>query len=67
MAALPGSDFGRPPEELTLRLATVDFDGARALAASELRPPDRPLGMPFCRDCCGKVIDGAERLAEWMA
>jgi len=29
VAILPGSDFGRPANELTARLALVDFDGAR--------------------------------------
>ena len=33
VAVLPGSSFGRPESELTARLAFVDFDGARALAA----------------------------------
>ncbi|MHA2212557.1 MAG: pyridoxal phosphate-dependent aminotransferase [Candidatus Thorarchaeota archaeon] len=31
VAALPGSAFGMPPENLCLRLATVDYDGANAL------------------------------------
>jgi len=31
VATLPGSAFGEEPEELRLRLSTVDFDGARAL------------------------------------
>jgi len=32
VAVLPGSDFGRPEEELTVRIAFVDFDGNKALA-----------------------------------
>jgi aspartate aminotransferase len=66
VAALPGSDFGRPAEELTLRIATVDFDGARALAEAERHPPDRPLGKPFLQDCCGPVVEAADRMAAWM-
>jgi aspartate/methionine/tyrosine aminotransferase len=31
VALLPGSAFGRPPNELTARLCYVDFDGERAL------------------------------------
>ncbi|CAM2068197.1 Aminotransferase [Sulfidibacter corallicola] len=31
VAILPGSAFGRPPNELTARIAYVDFDGAEAL------------------------------------
>lgn len=35
VALLPGSDFGRPSQELTVRLAYVDFDGTQALARPE--------------------------------
>ncbi len=31
VAALPGAEFGRPPEDLTLRMASVDYDGQLAL------------------------------------
>ncbi|MBN2229061.1 MAG: aminotransferase class I/II-fold pyridoxal phosphate-dependent enzyme [Candidatus Thorarchaeota archaeon] len=31
VASLPGSEFGMPPEDLCLRLATVDYDGELAL------------------------------------
>ena len=34
VSCLPGSEFGLSEEELYLRLALVDFDGARALAAA---------------------------------
>ena len=34
VALLPGSVFGRPEEELTTRLAYVDFDGARGIGGS---------------------------------
>ncbi|MFX1607162.1 MAG: pyridoxal phosphate-dependent aminotransferase [Promethearchaeota archaeon] len=30
LASLPGSEFGMPPEELSLRLATVDYNGPSA-------------------------------------
>jgi len=32
VATLPGEDFGLPPERLTLRIASVDYDGAEVLA-----------------------------------
>ncbi len=38
VAVLPGSQFGRPAEELTARIAFVDFDGARALVSAEAVP-----------------------------
>ncbi len=31
VAALPGSEFGRNPQDLSLRMASVDYDGALAL------------------------------------
>ena len=34
VATIPGASCGRPPSELTLRMAYVDFDGAQALAAA---------------------------------
>ena len=40
VAALPGEAFGRRPEELAMRVAYVDFDGAKALTASETIPLD---------------------------
>lgn len=64
---LPGTDFGRPPEELTARIAYVDFDGARAMAAAEVLPRDAPLDEEFVAANCGRVIDGIDRLCEWVS
>jgi aspartate aminotransferase len=47
VATLPGTDFGRPPEELTLRLAYVDFDGARAIVAAEQVASSKELDRNF--------------------
>lgn len=67
VAFLPGAEFGRPPEELTARLAFVDFDGARALTACEPIPPDQPLGDEFLSAYCGGVVEAVDRLAQWVA
>jgi aspartate aminotransferase len=67
VAVLPGSDFGRPPEEFTMRIAYVDFDGAAALAASEPVPLDRPLPGDFAARHCGRVVEAIDRLCEWIA
>jgi len=67
VALLPGSDFGRPAEELTVRLSYVDFDGASALAAAELMPRDQPLGEEFLGASCRRVIEGVEAIAGWLA
>ncbi|RMF75597.1 MAG: hypothetical protein D6738_03430, partial [Acidobacteria bacterium] len=62
---LPGTDFGRPPEELTARIAYVDFDGAAALDAAAAVPRTAPLGRRFLEAHCGKMLEAVDRIAEW--
>jgi len=64
VATLPGSHFGRPPSELTLRLAYVDFDGAAALRAAEGRSGE--LGEDFAAEHCGRVLEAIDRMARWV-
>ena len=66
VAILPGTDFGRAAEELTARIAYVDFDGARALAAAELLSRDEPVGMEYLETYCVKVLTAIRRLREWV-
>jgi aspartate aminotransferase len=66
VAVLPGSSFGRAPDEWTVRLALVDFDGARAMAALETRPPDEPVSPAFLETHCAGVLDGVRRLIAWL-
>lgn len=65
-ALLPGNVFGRPTEELTARLAYVDFDGARALAAAETISPDDPLPEDFVNLYCSHMLDGTKRIVDWV-
>ncbi|HPF38011.1 MAG TPA: aminotransferase class I/II-fold pyridoxal phosphate-dependent enzyme [Phycisphaerae bacterium] len=65
VAMLPGSSFARPANELTARLSYVDFDGARALSASETIPLDESLPADFCEHNCDRVLDGMRRIADW--
>lgn len=65
VAVLPGSAFGRPPEELTFRLSYVDFDGRSALRASQERP-DGPLDRTWLRAHCPQVLEGVTRLTSWV-
>jgi len=67
VAILPGSDFGRDSTELTARLAYVDFDGARALAAIEVLPRDRAIGEDFLRTYCDRTLQAMDRLCDWAA
>ncbi len=66
IAVLPGSVFGRPSEELTVRISYVDFDGSRALAAAELWPWNRELDDEFLKEYCGSVLSAVDRLHEWL-
>lgn len=66
VAMLPGEAFGRPPEELTVRLAFVDFDGAKALTAAEQVPLDQPLDKSFATQYCGACVTGIEKIIEWL-
>jgi aspartate aminotransferase len=66
VAILPGSHFGRPVEELTARLAYVDFDGAQVLAASQQYPLDRQLDDSFVEAYCGSVLQAIDKICNWV-
>ncbi|MBN2431255.1 MAG: aminotransferase class I/II-fold pyridoxal phosphate-dependent enzyme [Acidobacteria bacterium] len=66
VAVLPGMAFGRPPEELTVRMAFVNFDGACALAKAEEVPKDKPLPRSFLENCCLNCLEGVERIGSWL-
>ena len=65
VAILPGSAFGRSGDELTARLAYIDFHGRRALAAAERTSLERDLPEDFADRFCRRVVQGVERIAEW--
>lgn len=49
-----------------MRLALVDFDGARALAALEAYPGNRRLDAGFLKTYCGQVLTAVDRLCGWV-
>ncbi len=65
VAALPGSDFGRPPEELTLRLAYVDFDGEAALRAAATHPGGA-LNGTFLKTYAAPIVNAIESIVDWV-
>lgn len=67
VAVLPGSCFGRPETELSIRLAYVDFNGTQALAAAEQLPDEQELGLEFLRENCGQVVTAMEKMCAWLA
>jgi aspartate aminotransferase len=64
VAVLPGSAFGRAPEELTLRIAYVDFDGARAMAAYDARSGEDEAVVDRH---CSSVLEAIDRIAAWTS
>lgn len=63
VAALPGSDFGVPEDKLYLRVALVNFDGARALAALS---NGAPVDATFLQTHCAPTLRAMEALVNWM-
>ncbi len=66
VAILPGSDFGRQPQELTARIAYVDFDGSQALEAAAGVPAQEELPDQFLRQHCGNTLEAIDRLCSWI-
>ena len=66
VAILPGSAFGRPSEEFSVRLAYVNFGGEQALAAAAEIPDPLPLSQDFLKVHCGRVVEAIERMCAWI-
>lgn len=63
VAVLPGSDFGRDPEELTFRLATVNFDGGAALeGVADFKGSPRAFVERYCPD----LLQALNLMAQWL-
>lgn len=67
VAVLPGADFERPRQELTARLSYVNFDGPKALAASETIPIHQELPEDFISRICVDTLAGTQKIAEWVS
>ena len=63
VAILPGSGFGRPPGDLTARLAYVDFDGEAALAVLDL---EGVIDDAWLRRVAPRVTTAIERLVAFV-
>jgi aspartate/methionine/tyrosine aminotransferase len=62
VVSVAGSAFGSDPRDLYLRLALVDFDGARALR----RAASSVLDVEFLQQVLRPLWDGINALAEWI-
>lgn len=66
VAILPGASFQRPEEELTARLAYVNFDGSKALAMSETIPLSQNLPDDFGDYCLTSVFEAINKIVDWI-
>lgn len=66
VAILPGISFGRPENELTARIAYVDFDGVKALSASEQIKSEKEIDEDFLETYCGNTIDAVNIICDWL-
>ena len=67
VAILPGSDFGRQPEELTARLAYVDFDGKKAINALTDQKNGNNIDEEFIKKYCPKLVQAIFMIKEWLS
>ncbi len=67
VVVLPGMVFERPKKELTARLAYVNFNGVKALAASEKIPLEKKLPREFLETWCSDTLEGMKRIAQWAS
>ncbi len=63
IAVLPGSAFGRNENELTARLAYVDFDGSQILKTTS---ENKDLNLLNIEDHCPNITQAMKELNEWV-
>ncbi len=63
VAMLPGTDFGRPKDELTVRIAFVDFDGDAALRNF---PDKNQIDDNYLQNYCGRTLQAIDLIVEWL-
>lgn len=66
VAILQGSSFNCKEDLFTARMAYIDFDGARVLAAAKNFPIHEPLPASFTATYCSKVLEGTDKLINWL-
>lgn len=67
VALLPGTAFGMEPQQLSARLAYVDFDGVAVLEAARKNPVATPLNEAFLRAHCAHQLEGIDALCRWAS
>jgi len=62
VALLPGSEFGRPQHEMTLRLSYVNFNGNEALQAASWQE----VSAAFLQQYCGQTLAAMKVMRDWF-
>jgi aspartate aminotransferase len=66
VAILPGMVFGRPENELTARIAYVDFDGTKVINAAEKLKKGKEIDEEFIKTYCANTLKAIDRLCNWL-
>ncbi len=66
VAILPGSDFGRPENEFTARLAYVDFDGKNALDGVKNIAANQIPDQKYLKKYCSGMTEAIDRICNWL-
>ncbi|MBC8344052.1 MAG: aminotransferase class I/II-fold pyridoxal phosphate-dependent enzyme [Candidatus Marinimicrobia bacterium] len=66
VALLPGSVFGRKPNEYTARLAYVNFDGDKALKGSMAVPLHQNLTLDHLGENMHPLMTGIHKIIQWI-
>lgn len=71
VSGLGGMCFGRPPQEMSMKLSVVDFVGQDSLDNSEELMKIQDIGSPemveFLRKHCGNVTTGIDILQDYFS
>lgn len=66
VSLVPSAAFHRSSEELTARMAYVNFNGAKALSASETILLDQQLSEDFIEFWRQDIIEVTQRIVDWI-
>ena len=66
VAIIPGCEFGRDKNELTARLAYVNFNGDRVLKAVQEMAENESLTFDFLNDYCGDTLSAIDLILDWL-
>lgn len=66
VAILPGMEFGQRPEELTARMAYVNFNGEELLKQVKKLPAETEIDENFLQHHCQDPLIAVHRITNWL-